>query len=137
MIIRPPPLDELVSRWNEIEPILRRATHYNGGRAEPIDLLQIAARGELGFWLIEDNGLLGVVTGKVVCWPRKREFQIDHIGGRRLADWWPLFVDEMDKVARALNCSSIFAFGRPGWVRFWKARGVAEYVASEIMVRAL
>ncbi len=125
-------------RWGEIEPILKRATRYNGGRAEPIDLLQSAVRGELGFWLIENGAaLLGVVTGKVVHWPRKREFQIDHIGGRRLAEWWPLFVDEMDKVARAAGCSGIFAFGRPGWVRFWKRYGVATQLASEIMVREL
>lgn len=137
MQIRPPGLDELARRWPEIEPILRRATRFNGGRCEPIDLLQAAMRGEIGIYLIEDDGLLGAVAVKVVQYPRKRELLIDHIAGRGLAEWWPLLVAEMDRVARERECGGIMAYGRPGWVRFWRQRGVATRIASEIIVRAL
>jgi len=94
--------------------------------------------GQVAFWLIEEPaGLVAVVVIENRQHPRKRVLTINFIAGRRLGEWWPLFVDLMDQLARRLGCTGIAAYGRPGWVRFWKARGVAVHIASEIMVRQL
>jgi len=50
---------------------------------------------------------------------------------------WPAWVDEMDRLARASNATAIYAYGRPGWIRFWKSRGVAMHVTSEMLIRTL
>jgi hypothetical protein len=137
-LIRGPSRDELSARWGEIAPILERATRCTEGCFEPIDVLQLALNGQLAIYTIEDGpDLIAVTTARLNQFPRKRYLTIDFVAGRRLAEWWPLFVEAMDQIARAKGCSRISAYGRPGWARFWKARGVAAKVASEIMVREL
>lgn len=138
LTIRPPALDELARRWAEIAPILARATAYTGGCYEPVDVLQEAFAGKLAVFLVEDGAqLVAVTTARINQFPRRRLLTIDFVAGRRLAEWWPLFIEAMDALARQSGCTKITAYGRPGWVRFWRARGVAQRLASEIMVRDL
>jgi len=107
LTIRPPPVDELARRWPEIEPLLRRATDRTDGCYEPVDVLQLALSAQLWVWLIEDAGeLAGIATARLNVFPRKRLLTVDFIAGRRLAEWWPLLVAEMDRVARAQQCST-------------------------------
>jgi len=128
----------LSARWGEIAPVLKRATDRTEGCYEPIDVLQQSLNGQVAIFTIEDGAqLVAVATGRVNVFPRRRFWTIDFVAGRRLAEWWPLFVDAMDALARQAGCAKITAYGRPGWSRFWKARGVAQSIASEIMVRAL
>ncbi|HEX6840808.1 MAG TPA: hypothetical protein VF113_04740 [Stellaceae bacterium] len=117
---------------------MKRATDRTRGCFEPIDVFRQAGAGQVGIWFIEDDGrLIGVTAARIAQYPRKRLLCIDFVAGRRLAEWWPVFVEEMDTFARSRGCDEIAAYGRPGWVRFWRQRGVAAKVASEIMVRAL
>jgi hypothetical protein len=133
------PLDEVLKRWREIEPLLKRATRHSPGTHEPIDLLRQAFQGRVGIWLVET--LLGDISGVVVTdvrpFPRRRVLAIDFIAGRGIGQWWPLFVERMDQHARERGCTLITAYGRPGWVRFWKSRGIATRIASEVIVREL
>jgi hypothetical protein len=128
-------------RWREIEPILRRATGRTDGCYEPIDVLQqaMAVPPRCGFWLIEDAGeIVAVAVGEVRQYPRKRVLDIPFIAGKRLSEWWPLFVAETEARAREHGCTSITsACGRPGWSKFWAAHGVKVKVAGEVVVRDL
>lgn len=140
MQIRIPPLAELASRWPEIEPLLRKATARTGGRYEPIHVLQMAMAGRAGFWLIEDDGaLIAVAVGEVRQWPTGlKDLDIPFVAGRRLGEWWPLFVEETEARARALDCAAVTsACGRRGWARFWRAHGVKVHVAGETVIRDL
>lgn len=96
-----------------------------------------AINGLVGIWLIEDENddLIAVAVAGPQQMPQARWLKITFVAGKRLADWWPLFVDEMDTVKEKAGCSKIYAYARPGWVRFWKARGVAVHVASECIIR--
>lgn len=137
-MIRPPSAEELIDRWSEVAPLLKRATDRTQGCYEPIDILRQALQGIVVFWFIERDGRLeAVVVVEIRQTPRKRMLVVNFVAGRRLAEWWPEFVDTMDQLARVRGCSMITAYARPGWVRFWKARGVAVRVASEVMVREL
>lgn len=137
--IRVPQLDELARRWPEIAPILKRATARTDGCYEPIDVLQQAMANRVGFWLIEDGAeLVGVAVGEIRQYPRKRVLDIPFLAGKRLTEWWPLFVTETDARAREHGCASITsACGRPGWSKFWAAHGVKVHVAGEVVVRDL
>ena len=90
-------------------------------------------------WFVEDDkeDLIAVVVAGVRQFPQKRVVQISFVAGKRLAEWWPIFVEEMDALARKSGATAIYAYGRPGWVRFWKARGIAQHVTSEMLIRAL
>jgi hypothetical protein len=105
----------------------------------PGDVLMEILNQQADIWLIEDEDghLIGQAVARIVPHPRSRALSISFVSGRRLAEWWPIFVDEMDRIARERGCSTIFAYGRPGWARFWKQRGVATKIASEIIVSGL
>jgi hypothetical protein len=130
-------LDELTRRWWEVFPLLRKATDRSGGTYQPIDVLREAINGQVGIWFIEDEAedLIAVAVAGVRQFPQKRVVQISFIAGRGLAEWWPIFIEEMDKLARASNAASIYGYGRPGWVRFWKSRKIAVHVTSEMLIR--
>lgn len=105
----------------------------------PEDVLKEAFAGIVGIWFIEDENedLIGVAVAGPQQLPQARWLKISFVAGKRLVEWWPLFVDEMSDVARKAGCSKIYAYGRPGWVRFWKQRKVAVHVASECLIREL
>jgi hypothetical protein len=126
-------------RWWAIAPILCRATRQAGGSYEPVDVLREAFAGATGIWVIEDENddIVAVATAGVRQFPRQKVLQISFVAGRGLESWWQTYVAEMDKVARAAGATKIYAYGRRGWVRFWKARGVAQHVTSEMLVRTL
>lgn len=91
----------------------------------------------VGIWLIEDENedLIAIAVAGPQQMPQARWLRITFVAGKRLAEWWPIFVEEMDIVKTQAGCSKIYAYARPGWVRFWKSRGVAVHVASECIVR--
>ncbi len=131
--------DELRRRWNEVEPLLKRATDRTHGGYEPIDVFVQGMAGQVAFWLVEDNSgkLDAIVVTELRQFPRKRALVINFVAGHRLAEWWSEFVEIMDLHGREKECSEILAYARAGWVRFWKSRGIAQRVMTEIMVREL
>lgn len=90
-------------------------------------------------WFVEDEkeDLIAIAVAGARQFPQRRVVQISFVAGRRLAEWWPIFVEEMDRLAKASGATAIYAYGRPGWVRFWKSRGVAQHVTSECLIREL
>lgn len=137
--IRLPKLDELTARWWQVSGLLRKATERSGGTYLPEDVLREVFAGAVGIWFVEDENedLAAVVVAGVRQFPQKRVLQISFVAGKRLVEWWPIFVEEMDKLARASKATAIYAYGRPGWIRFWKSRGVAMHVTSEMLIRTL
>jgi hypothetical protein len=130
--------DELRCRWSEILPLLKRATDRTHGGYEPIDVFLQGMAGQVGFWFIENGGKLdAIVVTELRQLPRKRSLVINFIAGYRLAEWWSPFVETMDEHARQRECRDVMAYARPGWVRFWKNRGIAAKVATEIIIRDL
>lgn len=137
--IRLPKIDELAARWWQVSPLLKRATDRSGGTYAPEDVLREVFGGVVGIWFVEDENedLIAVAVAGVRQFPQKRVVQISFVAGKRLAEWWPEWVERMDQLARESGATAIYAYGRPGWIRFWKARGVAQHVTSEMLVRTL
>jgi hypothetical protein len=144
--IRVPAVAEVAERWHAIAPLLEKATRRTEGRYEPVHLLQqaMAMPPQAGFWLIEDGPednkqLVAVAVGQFRTWPTgMRDLDIPFLGGSRLSEWWPLFVEATEKCARQAGCAAITsAVGRRGWSKFWAAHGVKVKVAGEMVVREL
>ncbi len=134
-----PKLDELTARWWQVGKLLRKATDRAGGTYLPEDVLREVFAGQVGIWFVEDESedLIAVAVAGVRQFPQRRVIQISFVAGKRLAEWWPLFVESMDDLARTSKATAIYAYGRPGWIRFWKSRGVAQHVTSEMLIRTL
>lgn len=137
--IRLPKVDELTARWWQVGALLRRATDRSGGCYLPEDVLREVFANQVGIWLVEDESddLIACIVAGVRQFPQKRVVQISFVAGKRLAEWWPMFVETMDDLARASGATAVYAYGRPGWIRFWRSRGVAMHVTSEMLIRTL
>lgn len=123
MIVRMPPMQEILERWREIEPLLRRATKRTEGCYEPADVLGMVYAGRCKLLLIEDEGqLLVVVATELRTYPRRRVLDASFIGGaldnpNKLSDWVPLLVQCMEDMARAGGATLLSGCGRIGWAR--------------------
>jgi len=95
--------------------------------------------GQVGIWFVEDENedLVAIAVAGVRQFPQKRVIQISFVAGKRLVEWWELFVESMDDLAKRSGAVAIYAYGRPGWIRFWKSRGIAMHVTSEMLIRTL
>lgn len=123
-----PPFEVLVERWGEIAPMIARAT-IRTGCYEPIDLLLMAARGEMGIWLcMRGDEILAVLVSQVINYPRRRVLEMVAAGGGSMAAWRDIAVRTLDQHARALGCAHVACIGRPGWARAWGGEATGDIV---------
>jgi hypothetical protein len=128
-----PPLEEVARRWNEVSPLLDRATSRTGCY-EPIDLLMLAGAGQVGIWFCaRGEAIDAVVVTQIVSYPRRRVMEVLFAGGSNMPAWRKKLVAAIDKHARGLGCTHVASAGRPGWVRAWGAEATGDI----IMVREL
>lgn len=118
--------EEVARRWGAIEPLLREATDRTHGCYEPIDILAQALVRKVVIWTVQaDTDLLAVIVTEPRQFPRKQVLDIPFLAGERLEEWWPLFVEMMERHARECRCEAITALcGRAGWERFWRQHGI-------------
>lgn len=113
-----PPLEELARRWEQIEPILKRATDRTDCY-EPVDLLQLTMAGRMWMRLVDEpEALLAVVVSEVRQYPRARVYEVPFIAGRKLSLWHVPLLATLDAHARMLGCTRIMGFDRRGWAKF-------------------
>ncbi len=123
-----PTIEVLVERWNEIAPMIARATSRTGCY-EPIDLLMMAARGEMGIWLCMRGAIIdAVLVSQVINYPRRRVLEMVAAGGGNMAGWRDIAVRTLDQHARALGCAHVACIGRPGWARAWGGEPTGDIV---------
>jgi hypothetical protein len=125
VVVTAPPLAELANCWPIIEPILKRATDRIAGY-EPIDLLQRVMLGQMAMFVVREQGrIAAVAVTEVKVFPRSRVLEVPFIAGRGLKRWWKPLLDVLDAQAKALGCSCLMGFDRPGWSKFgFKVGGV-------------
>jgi hypothetical protein len=110
-----PSLDEAAERWNDIAPLLKRATDRISGY-EPIDLLRLVMLGKMALWLIEIEGrLVAAAVTEVIEYPRERTLSCPFIGGAGLRHWAARFLMALEDQARAAQCPVIVGYDRKGW----------------------
>lgn len=123
-----PPFEVLVDRWREISGMIHRATSRTGCY-EPIDLLLMAARGEMGIWLcMRGDEILAVLVSQVINYPRRRVLEMVAAGGGNMAAWRDIAVRTLDQHARARGCAHVACIGRPGWARAWGGEATGDIV---------
>ena len=138
MIIRLPPMEEILERWGEIEPLLRRATVRTHGCYEPEDALALLFTNSARMLLIEeDNHLLVVIVTLVRNFPRKRVLDAAFIGGAldnpvSIRQWVPLLVDTLEGMARECGATMLTGCGRIGWARAGGFRLAGGFVTREV-----
>jgi hypothetical protein len=128
MTVSMPPFEKLVRRWNEIAPLLEKATSRTLCY-EPIDLLVMAATGHAGIWLcMRGEQLDAAIVTQVTVYPRRKVYEVLFGGGRNMKGWLEQAVEAFDRHARELGCSHVASSCRPGWARAWGARPTGDVI---------
>jgi hypothetical protein len=131
--VRLPPLDVIVDHWPQIEQHLRRATSRNGCY-EPIDLLAMAFKGEVGIWVCESGtGIDAAFVTWIKDYPRRRVLEIAAGGGSNMKEWIEPLKTALDQHARETGCNHIASTARKGWLRAFGAEATGDIQ----MVRSL
>jgi hypothetical protein len=132
-VVRLPPFDELVEQWPVVAALLRKATIITGCY-EPIDLLAMAMRGQVGIWVCEIDGTArAAIVTEVKQYPRRRILEVMFTGGGNMRDWLSEAIDALDEHARQAGCEHIATIGRPGWARAWGG----ELTGNVLIVRGV
>jgi hypothetical protein len=138
MIIRIPPVAEILDRWHDIEPLLRRSTVRTHGCYEPEDALALLFTNPARMLLIEEEDRLLVVVVTVVRnFPRKRVLDAAFIGGAldnpvSIRQWVPLLVGNLEEMARECGATMLTGCGRIGWARAGGFKIAGGFVTREV-----
>lgn len=141
MIIRLPPMAEILRRWSEIEPPLRRATVRTHGCYEPEDVLGLLFANQARMLLIEEEDhLFVVVVTQVRSYPRKRVLDAAFIGGAldnpvSIRQWVPLLVARLEEMAHECGATMLTGCGRIGWARAGGFRIAGGFVTREVKMK--
>lgn len=123
-----PPIEVLVRRWREIEPLLEKATRRTGC-FEPIDLLMLTANGRAAMWVcMTGDRIDAACVAQVTQYPRRRVMEVMACGGSNMRAWLQMLVVEIDKAAVARGCSHVASPARPGWARAWGATPTGDVI---------
>jgi hypothetical protein len=131
--VRLPPIEEVAENWPLIAKLLRKATVITGCY-EPIDLLAMAMRGQVGIWVCEVADVVkAAIVTEIKQYPRRRVLEVMFTGGSNMRDWLSPAIDALDEHARQAGCEHIATIGRPGWARAWGG----ELTGNVLIVRGL
>jgi hypothetical protein len=123
----PIPSQQVPAFWPEVEPLVRCALGYGGGRYEPEDFLNALARREMQLWLVRaSDRLIGAVVTELRNYPRQRRCRYLLLTGVSF-DRWQHLQNEIEAWARANGCVAMEMCGRRGWERKlagWRATHV-------------
>jgi hypothetical protein len=126
--VRLPPIDEVGDKWHHIAPLLAKATSRTGCY-EPIDLLAMAMRGQVGIWVCEVDGAIeAAVVTEIKQYPRRRILEVLFAGGTNMRAWLPRLVEVLDEHGEQAGCSHVASAGRRGWAKAWGATPTGDVV---------
>ena len=114
------PLEEQGVRdaWPKVEGFIREALERDGWKVRPSDLMQQIASGEIGLYVVRDEGgeILGAVACEVQEYPNANVFNIAYCGGHELHRWAHL-LGNLEAEAARYGCETVRITGRAGWGR--------------------
>jgi hypothetical protein len=126
--VRLPPIEEVAENWPLISKLLRKATVITGCY-EPIDLLAMAMRGQVGIWVCEVDGAIeAAVVTEIKQYPRRRILEVLFAGGTKMRVWLPRLVEVLDEHGEQAGCSHVASAGRRGWAKAWGATPTGDVV---------
>lgn len=126
-------LHSLPVAWPILWPMLEKAAR----RARPQAVLEADVRRTIEtkhaqLWaIVEDGQPIAAVTTQITLEPEKR-CRIWLVGGSRMTEWAPAFMESIEPWARSLGCTHIWGTqSRKGWSRIVRLMGGEPIEAVE------
>ena len=113
--------DEVPHVWDQIEPLLAKATPYSEGEVEAKDFAYLIINNEMQLWVsTEDKNIIAAMVTQIVSYPRKRVLRIVALGVKDLRKMQEKFEPVLELFAIKAGCSALEAWTRRGLLRLIK-----------------
>ena len=112
------PADLVGTCWDEVAPMLEKATDRSGGRYNIVDVYDKLTNDIAQLWVaMEENEIVAAFVTEITAYGQKKMLTVHFAGGSKMMEW----LDEIDSIFRrwALDngCSGVELTGRKGWVK--------------------
>lgn len=110
--------------WSTVEPFVKKALKYVGGKYEPEDVYSLVVDYNYPLWIaFDDEGVKGAVITRFIQYPRKKYLFLEFCGGQDGFSWKAPMLDVLRSWAKDNGCDGIEGAGRAGWKKVFKADG--------------
>ena len=132
------PAEYAVDIWPKVRGYVAAATERAGGRYDPEDVLYEIIDGHLLMWAaIKEGDVVGVVTPRMVDYPRMRVLAVPFIGGSGFKEWGARMLELLRNWAAENGCEALEGYGRSGWARVFRGDGYKHlWSCAEVPVDA-
>lgn len=115
--------ESLVNFIKEGYRVFSDAVATSQGRWQVSDVLEQLYKGEQQLWVAYDDQIHGVVTTRIIEYPRLRSLAMELCAGDEIELWKAPMLEAIEQFASDCGCAKIEMVGRKGWERFLKADG--------------
>ena len=112
--------------WPHVAPLLDKAVSLSPELIKIQDVYEAALSGAYVIWvaLDEENGeFAGVITTRIISYPRCKAMAMDFIGGTRMKEWLEMAHEAIEEHAKRNDCTRLEGYGRRAWSRFLEPHG--------------
>lgn len=102
--------------WDIVGPLLEKSIDYSDKRYTVDDIKRDIKSKDMQLWVVVDSAgnIHSTIVTRVVIYPQRKVLFLEHIAGSDFDEWKHL-LHVFVAFAQRKGCSSIDAFGRPGW----------------------
>lgn len=112
--------------WQHVAPLLDKAVSLSPELIKIQDVYEAALAGVYLVWVAvdEEKGeFVGVITTRIISYPRTKAMAMDFIGGARMKEWLGMAHEAIEEHAKRNECSHLEGYGRRAWSRFLEPHG--------------
>ena len=123
------PPDHVDAVWEQVGPMLKKATHLSAGRYRIGDLYGLIAGGSCHLWIVFEPGMkiISAATSVFNVYPGGKWLTAQFMGGAEAYGCRDIFLDTFERWAKDNGCKGVEFGGRSGWTRVLKPRGYIDY----------
>jgi hypothetical protein len=109
------PTIQVLDLWPLVSGYAEKIEKYSYGRFRSSDVLhQMISDGAIVWKVLEDENIVGFLVGKIVEYPERKYLSVDTLSGIRADKWEAIALEEVERVARVMECDGIEADVRTG-----------------------
>jgi len=103
--------------WDKIEPLVKKAVSYSGGRHTVATTKYLCKIGEMKLWIVFKSvkDIEAIIITQKAIYPAKTILTIVLCGGRNMSKWSGEAIKTIMEYAKENGCTGVEVMGRPGW----------------------
>jgi hypothetical protein len=103
--------------WKQIEPLIKKAVSYSGGRHTVATTKYLLKTGIMQLFIVFKSvkDIEAVIVTQKAIYPAKTMMTVVLCGGKNMNKWAGMGIKTIMESAKEQGCSGVEVMGRPGW----------------------